>query len=90
MAGSCFRLYRRCSIVQFPITSTAGRLILCGVYGAAAAAALIISRRYLAATLKAPFADDAKPTPATHTSRPCVLVILSSITVDQRKLAINR
>ncbi|MDT5366019.1 MAG: cation:H+ antiporter [Mycobacterium sp.] len=46
-------------IIQFPITSTAGRLILCGVYTAVAAAALIINRRHLTATLKAPFVDDA-------------------------------
>jgi cation:H+ antiporter len=46
-------------IIQFPITSTAGRLILCGGYTAVAAAALIINRRYLTATLKAPFVDDA-------------------------------
>jgi cation:H+ antiporter len=46
-------------IIQFPITSTAGRLILCGGYTAVAAAALIINRRRLTATLKAPFVDDA-------------------------------
>jgi hypothetical protein len=57
MVGSCFRLYRRCSIAQFPITATAGRLILCGVHAAVAAATLIISRRYLGATLKAPPMD---------------------------------
>jgi cation:H+ antiporter len=46
--------------VQFPITSTAGRLILCGLYAALAIAGFIINRRHLTATLKAPF-DDAAP-----------------------------
>ena len=48
--------------VQFPITSTAGRLILCGVYAALAIAGLIVNRRHLTATLKAPFDfDDGAP-----------------------------
>ena len=42
-------------VVQFPITSTHGRLILCGVYAVLAVAALIVNRRYLLATLRAPF-----------------------------------
>jgi cation:H+ antiporter len=42
-------------MVQFPITSTHGRLILCGVYAVVAVAALIVNRRYLLATLRAPF-----------------------------------
>jgi cation:H+ antiporter len=42
-------------IVQFPITSTSGRLALCGIYAAVAVAGLIINRRYLAATVQAPF-----------------------------------
>jgi cation:H+ antiporter len=42
-------------IVQFPITSTHGRLILCGVYAVVAVAAMIVNRRYLLATLRAPF-----------------------------------
>jgi len=42
-------------IVQFPITSTSGRLVLCGIYAAVAVAGLIINRRYLAATVQAPF-----------------------------------
>jgi cation:H+ antiporter len=46
--------------VQFPITSTAGRLILCGVYAALATAGLVVNRRHLAATLKAPFDDAAR------------------------------
>jgi len=45
--------------VQFPITSTHGRLLLCGVYSAMAIAGLIINRRYLAATVKAPFVGTA-------------------------------
>ena len=42
-------------IIQFPITSTSGRLVLCGIYAAVAVAGLIINRRYLAATIRAPF-----------------------------------
>jgi cation:H+ antiporter len=44
-------------VVQFPITSTAGRLILCGVYAALAGAGLIINRRHLRETLTAPFVE---------------------------------
>jgi len=43
-------------VVQFPITSTHGRLILCGVYGVLALAGLIVHRKHLPATLRAPFA----------------------------------
>ncbi len=49
-------------VVQFPITSTTGRLVLCGIYGALTVVGLIINRRHVAATLRAPFAssdDDA-------------------------------
>jgi cation:H+ antiporter len=46
-------------VVQFPITSTPGRLLLCGSYAAVAIAALIINRRHLAATLQAPFVGTA-------------------------------
>jgi len=42
-------------IVQFPLVSTQGRLVLCGVYTAIAIAGLIVNRRYLAATVQAPF-----------------------------------
>ena len=42
-------------IVQFPLVSTQGRLVLCGVYTAIAIAALIVNRRHLAATVQAPF-----------------------------------
>lgn len=46
-------------VVQFPITSTTGRLVLCGVYGALTVVGLIINRRHIVATLRAPFrADD--------------------------------
>lgn len=49
-------------VVQFPITSTTGRLVLCGIYGALTVVGLLINRRHVAATLRAPFAssdDDA-------------------------------
>ena len=42
-------------LVQFPINSTHGRLLLCGIYTAVAIAGLIINRRHLAATVRAPF-----------------------------------
>jgi cation:H+ antiporter len=42
-------------VVQFPVASTQGRLVLCGVYTAAAIAGLIINRRYLVPSLAAPF-----------------------------------
>jgi cation:H+ antiporter len=42
-------------IVQFPLVSTQGRLVLCGVYTAIAIAGLIVNRRHLAATVQAPF-----------------------------------
>ncbi|MGH3522450.1 MAG: sodium:proton exchanger, partial [Mycobacterium sp.] len=47
-------------LVQFPLTSTTGRLILCGIYAAVAAVGFIINRRYLTATLAAPFTGHAK------------------------------
>jgi cation:H+ antiporter len=46
-------------LVQFPIDSTHGRLLLCGIYTALAIAALIINRRHLAATMRAPFVGTA-------------------------------
>jgi hypothetical protein len=46
--------------VQFPITSTAGRLILCGVYAVLAVAGFIVNRRHLTAALKSPFDDAAR------------------------------
>jgi cation:H+ antiporter len=42
-------------VAQFPIASTQGRLLLCGIYTAVAIAGLIINRRVLAATVRAPF-----------------------------------
>ena len=42
-------------IVQFPIVSTTGRLVLCGVYTAVAVGGLIVNRRYVVSTVKAPF-----------------------------------
>jgi cation:H+ antiporter len=42
-------------VVQFPIFSTQGRLLLCGVYTAVAIVGLIINRRHVVATLGAPF-----------------------------------
>lgn len=47
-------------IVQFPLTSTAGRLLLSGVYAAIAAVALVRYRRELPATLAAPFGGRVK------------------------------
>jgi cation:H+ antiporter len=47
-------------VVQFPVTSTVGRLILCGVYAVLAVTAMVLNRRHLAATLMAPFVDHAK------------------------------
>ncbi len=42
-------------LVQFPITSTPGRLVLCGIYAVITVGGLIVNRRYVAATLQAPF-----------------------------------
>ncbi|MEE6179842.1 sodium:proton exchanger [Mycobacterium sp. 050134] len=42
-------------VVQFPIVSTNGRLLLCGAYTAVALAGLVVNRRHLAATVRAPF-----------------------------------
>ncbi|WFR71818.1 sodium:proton exchanger [Prescottella defluvii] len=46
-------------LVQFPITSTHGRLILCAVYAVIAVAALIVNRKHLLPALRAPFVDQA-------------------------------
>ena len=48
-------------VVQFPIATTHGRLLLCGVYTAVAIVALIRYRRHLAATVRAPFLRDGHP-----------------------------
>jgi cation:H+ antiporter len=42
-------------VAQFPINSTYGRLLLCGIYSAVALAGLIVNRRHLIATIRAPF-----------------------------------
>ncbi len=42
-------------VVQFPIVSTPGRLLLCGIYTAVAVVGLIVNRRYLVNTVRAPF-----------------------------------
>lgn len=44
-------------LVQFPINSTEGRLVLSGVYATLAIAGFIVNRRHMLATLTAPFAD---------------------------------
>jgi cation:H+ antiporter len=46
-------------VVQFPFTSTQGRLVLCGVYTVVAIGGLIINRRNLAPTIRAPFVGTA-------------------------------
>jgi cation:H+ antiporter len=46
-------------LVQFPINSTQGRLVLSGIYGALALGALIVNRRDLPAAIKAPFVGTA-------------------------------
>ena len=45
-------------VIQFPITSTTGRLILCAIYGVIAVVAVLINRRHVLATLAAPFTDN--------------------------------
>jgi len=47
-------------VVQFPITSTEGRILLSAVYATVAVVALVVNRRQLAPTLLAPFAGRAK------------------------------
>jgi cation:H+ antiporter len=53
-------------IVQFPIVTTQGRLVLCGIYTVVAIAGLIVNRRYLIATVRAPFVGRA----IRHSGRP--------------------
>ena len=53
-------------VIQFPIFSTQGRLLLCGVYIAVAVVGLIINRRHVVATLGAPFLGTA----IRHTGHP--------------------
>jgi cation:H+ antiporter len=47
-------------VVQFPLTSTDGRLVLSAVYAVIALAALVRYRRELLPTLSAPFGGRAK------------------------------
>ena len=47
-------------VVQFPLTSTEGRLLLSGVYAAVAVVALVRHRREVLPTLSAPFGGRAK------------------------------
>ena len=53
-------------VVQFPIVSTHGRLLLCDIYTAIAIAGLVVNRRFLVATVRAPFVGRA----IRHTGRP--------------------
>jgi cation:H+ antiporter len=46
-------------VVQFPIATTQGRLLLCGVYIGLAIVGFIVNRRHLAATVRAPFVGTA-------------------------------
>ena len=46
-------------MIQFPITSTHGRLMLCGVYAVLAVIGLVVNRQHLLPTLRAPFARQA-------------------------------
>jgi cation:H+ antiporter len=57
-------------VVQFPITSTTGRLVLCAVYAALAVAGLIVNRRRITETLTAPFVDHAKSEGSQRESMP--------------------
>lgn len=52
--------------VQFPLVSTRERLLLCGVYVAVAVVGLVINRRHLAVTFRAPFVGTA----IRHSGRP--------------------
>jgi cation:H+ antiporter len=42
-------------VIQFPINSMHGRLLLCGVYAVIAIAGLLVNHRHLTATFRAPF-----------------------------------
>jgi cation:H+ antiporter len=53
-------------VVQFPITATNGRLVLCGVYTAVAVVGVIVNRRHVLATVRAPFSGKA----VRHTGHP--------------------
>ncbi|WP_435405432.1 sodium:proton exchanger [Mycolicibacterium komossense] len=59
-------------VVQFPITSTEGRLALCGVYGALSLVGLIVNRKHLLPTLRAPFSgapQEVEPKPELVSAR---------------------
>jgi cation:H+ antiporter len=47
-------------VVQFPITSTTGRLVLCGVYGVLTVVGLVVNRGHLLSTVRAPFVEAGK------------------------------
>src|ERR1700756_2311867 len=53
-------------VVQFPIVTTQGRLVLCGIYTLVALGGVIINHRYLIATVRAPFVGRA----IRHSGRP--------------------
>src|ERR1700739_660600 len=53
-------------VVQFPIVTTQGRLVLCGIYTLVAIAGLIINHRYVIDTVRAPFVGRA----IRHSGRP--------------------
>ena len=55
-------------MIQFPITSTHGRLILCGGYAALAVVGLVINRHHVLRTLRAPFEGQA-PSEDEHAPR---------------------
>ncbi len=53
-------------LAQFPINTTHGRLLLCGVYTAAAIVGLVINRRHLTPAIRAPF----RGTAVRHSGHP--------------------
>ncbi|WP_024795724.1 sodium:proton exchanger [Tomitella biformata] len=48
-------------LIQFPITSTEGRLVICGVYAVIAVCALVVNRRHILPSLTAPFRGHGSP-----------------------------
>ncbi|CAN5745948.1 sodium/hydrogen exchanger [soil metagenome] len=56
--------------IQFPITSTEGRLALCGIYAALALIGFVVNRRHLLPTLRAPFGSAVPSEEAEPTSEP--------------------
>jgi len=57
-------------LVQFPINSTEGRLMLCGIYIVLAIAGMIVNRDHILATLTAPFTDRAQMTRHSREAAP--------------------